>query len=64
MATTRIPEAVKRIFTETFTARDIAEALASFDADASWAMVRDFMQAKDFDVVGIRSKGQMAGYVE
>jgi hypothetical protein len=33
MASTRIPEAVKRVFMETFTARDIAEPLASFDAD-------------------------------
>src|SRR5262245_721676 len=62
MPSTRIPDAVKRVFTETFTARDIAEPLASFDADASSAQVREFMQAKDFDVVGIRSEGQITEY--
>jgi hypothetical protein len=64
MTSTRIPDHVKRIFTETFTAKHIAEPLASFDADASGAIVREFMQARDFDVVGIRIDGQVAGYVE
>src|SRR5262245_46095250 len=64
MTATRIPEAVKRIFTETFTARDVAEPLASFDADAPPAVIREFMVARDFDVVGIRSDGQVVGYVE
>jgi hypothetical protein len=64
MASTRIPEAVTRVFSETFSARDIAEPLASFDSDASCATVRDFMQARDFDVIGIRSDGHIAGYVE
>ena len=64
MAPARIPDHVKRIFTETFTAKHIAEPLASFDADASCAAVRDFMQARDFDVVGIRNEGQILGYVE
>jgi hypothetical protein len=61
---TTIPEAVKRIFTEAFVARDIAEPLASFDAGASTAEVRQFMQAKGLSVVGIRSNGEIAGYVE
>jgi hypothetical protein len=60
----RIPEAVKRVFTETFTARDIAEPLASFDADTPSTTVRDFMQSRDFDVVGIREDGQIVGFVE
>jgi hypothetical protein len=64
MTATRIPDAVRRIFTETFTAKDVAEPLASFDADAPPAMIRDFMKARDFDVVGIRSEGQIVGYVE
>jgi hypothetical protein len=63
-ASNRIPEDVKRVFTETFTARDIAEPLASFDADASCSAVRDFMQARGFDVIGIRNEGQIDGYVE
>jgi len=64
MPSTRIPDAVKRVFTETFTARDIAEPLASFDADTSSAQIRAFMQARDFDVVGIRSEGRVIGYAE
>jgi hypothetical protein len=64
MPSARIPDAVRRVFTETFTARDIAEPLASFDADASSAQVRAFMQASDFDVVGIRSEGRIVGYAE
>jgi hypothetical protein len=58
-----ISEAVKRIFTEAFVARDIAEPLASFDAGASATEVRQSMQAKGLEVVGIRSKGEIVGYV-
>jgi hypothetical protein len=61
---TKIPEAVKRIFTESFVARDIAEPLSSFDADASGADVRGYMQAKGSNVVGIRRNGEIVGYVE
>lgn len=61
---TTIPEAVKRIFTESFVARDVAEPLASFDAGASAADVRRYMQARGLNVVGIRSDGEMVGYVE
>jgi hypothetical protein len=64
MPSTRIPDAVKRIFTETFTARDVAEPLASFDANAASGGVRDFMNARAFDVVGIRGEGQVVGFVE
>jgi hypothetical protein len=63
MPTTRIPETVRRVFMETFTARDVAEPLASFDASVASAHVRDFMNAREFDVVGIRSDGQVVGYV-
>jgi hypothetical protein len=35
MHSPRIPDAVKRIFTETFSARDVAEPLASFDEGVS-----------------------------
>jgi len=44
------------VFTETFTVRDIAEPLASFDAAALSADVRDFMKSRDFDLVGIRKE--------
>lgn len=63
MATIRIPEAVRRVFTETFIARDIAQPLASFDAATPGADVRAFMAARQFDVVGIRNGGLVDGYV-
>jgi hypothetical protein len=64
MASSPIPDRIRRIFTETFTARDLAEPLASFDANAACADVRSFMEARDFDVVGIRCEGKVVGYVE
>jgi hypothetical protein len=64
MPARRISDSVKRIFTETFTARDVAESLASFDSRASSQQVRAFMEARDFDVVGIRQEGQFVGFVD
>jgi len=64
MSSTRIPDAVRRIFTETFTARDVAEPLVSFDAEVASADVRGFMSDKSFDVVGIRGEGQVVGFVQ
>jgi hypothetical protein len=61
---TRVPDAVKRLFTETFSAKDIAESLTSFDAAASSEDVRRFMRTRGFDVVGIRDEGQVVGYVQ
>ena len=63
MPTTQIPDAIRRVFTETFTARDLAEPLASFDACTPAAEVRDVMTACDFDVVGVRREGRVIGYV-
>jgi hypothetical protein len=64
MSSVRIPDAVKRVFLQTFTAHDVAEPLASFDAGAAAAEVRDFMNARDFDVVGVRRDGHVVGFVE
>jgi hypothetical protein len=63
MSASRIPDAVKRVFTEIFTARDVAEPLAPFDASASASDVRAFMEASGLNVVGVRSEGHVAGYV-
>jgi hypothetical protein len=60
----RIPERVKRLFTETFTAGDIAQPLASFDVDAPAEHVRAFMATRDFDVVGVRNDGEVVGFIE
>jgi hypothetical protein len=64
LSSARVPKSVKRIFTETFTARDIAEPLASFDADATSEEVEAFMKARNLDVVGIRRDGAIVGYVQ
>ncbi|HYV39396.1 MAG TPA: hypothetical protein VE988_27150 [Gemmataceae bacterium] len=64
MSSSRIPEAVKQIFTATFTARDVAEPLASFDSSTAAAEVKELMDANDFDIVGVRKDGQVAGFLE
>src|SRR5690242_6636315 len=61
MSVSRIPEPIRRIFAETFTAKDIAEPLASFDAGTSAAVVRNFMRKNDYDMVGIRDGGHIVG---
>jgi len=60
----RVALALKRVFTETFTVADIAEPLASFDADARAEDIRAFMMARDFDIVGIRLQGEVASIVQ
>jgi hypothetical protein len=62
MASARISESVGRVFTENFTARDVAEPLASFDTLS--AVVREFMQARDFEIIDVRKDGQIAGFIE
>jgi hypothetical protein len=59
MQAPRIPDAIKRMFTETFSARDVAEPLASFDASAASRDVRDFMDARGYDVVGYVEKAAL-----
>ena len=57
-------ENLRRVFTEGFTARDIAEPLISFDAATAASEVLDLMNQRNFDVVGLRKDGVVAGYVE
>jgi hypothetical protein len=64
MPVPRIPDAVKRIFTESFTVKDVAEPLASFDASAPAREVRAFMERQAVEVVGIRREGRVTGFVE
>jgi hypothetical protein len=42
---------------------DVAEPLVSFDEDADADDVQKFMQTKRFDLVGVRKKGLVEGYV-
>jgi hypothetical protein len=53
----------RRTFRELFTARDIAEGLLSFDADASCAEVKKTLVHRRRDVASIRVKGAVQGYV-
>ncbi len=64
MPKARVPEHIQKLFTETFTAGDIAEPLASFDATTLCGDVRDFLEAGGGEVAGVRQLGQVAGFVE
>ena len=55
---------VRRLFTEGFLAADIAESLTSFDGETPVAVVAKLMDIEGFDVVGVRRKGLVAGFVE
>ena len=55
---------LRRVFTEGFTARDIAEPLISFDATTAVSEVLGLMNQRNFDVVGVRKDGVVTGYVE
>ena len=54
---------LRRVFLEGFTAMDLAEPLISFDCEADSARIREFMVVNDFDLVGVRREGVVAGYV-
>lgn len=53
---------IKEVFEGTLTVRHIASALASFDAERNAAEVQEWAARKDFDQVGIRYNGLVAGY--
>ena len=57
-------ENLRRVFTEGFVARDIAEPLISFDACTASSEVVEVMKRQGFDIVGIRKEGVVVGYVE
>ena len=59
-----IPAGVLRLFAEGFRAADIAEPLASFDAETAADLVARHMDDKGFDIVGVRRDGLVAGFVE
>lgn len=57
-------ESLRRVFTEYFNARDLAEPLVSLDAAAPVAAAIRVLDSRDFDVVGVRQDGLAVGYVE
>lgn len=62
MSSTR--HGLQRTFREGFTAEDVAEALVSYDFDQPAAAIQALMQARNFDVAGVRFAGVVAGWVE
>ena len=54
---------LRELFEHSITVRHISEPLASFDADHPAAQVLEFMEKKDYDVVGVRKDGLVSGYV-
>jgi len=55
---------LRHIFERSLVARDLAEPLASFDANQSSEPVKTFMLREDYDVVGVRRDGLLTGYIE
>lgn len=53
---------MREIFDRSITVRDIAEPLASFDSIQQASRIREYLEQKDFDVVGVREDGAMRGY--
>ena len=53
-----------RLFLDGFAARDIAEPLPSFDDTATATTIRTAMDHAQFEVVGIRKSGKMAGWLQ
>jgi hypothetical protein len=54
---------LRRVFEESFSAADIAEPLASFDAATSARDARAVMTQRNFKVAGVRKEGVICGYV-
>ena len=55
---------LRGIFDVRITASDIAEPLEAFAQDEDASEVRVIMDAKDFDVAGVRKNGRVSGYIE
>jgi len=55
-------EDLREIFEKGITARHITESLCSFDESAIAQEVKNILDEKDYDVVGVRTKGIINGY--
>ncbi len=53
---------LREIFSRDITVRYIAEPLASFDAMVDSATVKAFVTERNYDVIGVRREGFIAGY--
>jgi len=52
-----------KLITKTFTARDIAEPLPSFDAEMDGGRARAAMEAEGLALAGVRRRGLVSGYL-
>jgi hypothetical protein len=59
-----LPAGVRRLFAEGFQVADVAEPLASFDADAPGPTVAEVMDRDGIRVAGVRRGGRVDGFVE
>jgi hypothetical protein len=62
--TAEIPAGVRRLFTEGFRVEDVAEPLASFDADTPGPVTAAVMDRDGLAVVGVRRDGRVVEFVE
>ena len=62
--TAELPDGVRRLFTEGFQIADVAEPLASFDAETPGSAIIPVMDRDHLAVAGVRLGGRVAGYVE
>jgi hypothetical protein len=54
---------LRRLFARTIALRDIAEPLVSFDHGQNATEIRAFLEARDFDVAGVREHGVVNSFV-
>ncbi len=53
---------LRRLFLEGFSVMDVAEPLVSVDAERGAGEVRELLEARDFDLVGVRWGGLVRGF--
>lgn len=53
---------LRELFERSITIREIAEPFSSFDMTCSADGVKQFMNTKDYDVIGVRKDGLISGY--
>jgi hypothetical protein len=55
---------LREVFEKSITVRDIAEPIISFDSSQQASDVRELLERRDFDVVGVRKAGNMIGFAK
>lgn len=55
-------QSLRRVFRHAFFAHDLAEPLLSFDEQTSAVEARTILEAKKYELVGVRTEGLVSGY--